>query len=87
MKECIYPGCGRPVGSKADDCHPWSCGKTICDAYAKGVQAERARIVKSLRDEVAKDKSDPKNQIVEMVMAIAKGTVLGFADRIEMGLS
>lgn len=43
VKTCIYPGCGRRVGSKSDEHHEWSCGKTICDAYAQGVEAERKR--------------------------------------------
>jgi hypothetical protein len=42
---CIYPGCGRSVGSKSDEHHKWSCGKTICDAYARGVDAERAALL------------------------------------------
>jgi hypothetical protein len=40
---CIYPGCGRRIGSKSDEHHPLSCGKTICDAYAQGVEDERKR--------------------------------------------
>jgi hypothetical protein len=55
------------------------------DRYEEGVKAERARIVKALRDAVAKDKIDPDRPITEIVMAIAKGTLLGFADRIEAG--
>jgi hypothetical protein len=55
------------------------------DRYEEGIKAERARIVKSLRDAVASDKVDPNKPITEVVMAIAKGTLLGFADRIEAG--
>jgi hypothetical protein len=88
--ECIRPGCGRPIGSKGDPHHEWSCGKTQCDAYAKGVEDERARIVKALRDEVNGDRTVPKPTlaaaIIEGVMTIAKGTILGLADRLEAGM-
>jgi len=62
----------------------------ITQAYAQGAENERARIVKMLRDEVAKDVTAKKTPgfagaIVEGVMAVAKGTLLGFADRIEAG--
>lgn len=89
-EECIYPGCGRPIGSKSTEHHRWSCGKSHCDAYARGIEDERARIVKALRDEVEKDRPSGKKtlsaKIVEGVMAVAKGTILGMADRIEAGL-